>query len=131
MTALRKSAVSWVETNGLVLCVWNKRFHGWAMPGGMVEEGETLEQAQARELLEETGLGTHSAVLVYRAELQLPPPKQDRSSNVHFFKVSAYGVPRAEEPDCPIAWLTWDALCSASPFREFYRAARLVTESAR
>jgi len=121
---LRKSAVSWVERDNLVLVVWNKRFHGWAMPGGMVEEGETIGQAQARELLEETGLGTHAAKLVFRAELKLPPPKQDRSSDVHFFRVSAYGTPRGLEEDCPVAWMSWDELCKVSPFREFYIAAR-------
>jgi 8-oxo-dGTP diphosphatase len=37
------------------LMVWHNGRNGWEMPGGHVEEGETSEQAAAREFMEEAG----------------------------------------------------------------------------
>jgi len=43
--------------NGDVLLIRRRNPpYGWALPGGFVDYGETVEQAAAREALEETGL---------------------------------------------------------------------------
>jgi 8-oxo-dGTP diphosphatase len=42
--------------NGIVLIERKNPPHGWALPGGFVDYGETLEHAAVREAREETGL---------------------------------------------------------------------------
>ena len=41
---------------GIVLIERANEPHGWALPGGFVDYGETLEEAAVREAAEETGL---------------------------------------------------------------------------
>jgi 8-oxo-dGTP diphosphatase len=55
----------------------------WAIPGGSVEVGETLQEAAEREIKEETGLGIHAGDPVYAFDYI----ERDRKGNVLFHYV--------------------------------------------
>jgi|SRR5579859_208016 len=115
------AAVSYItDDSGRLLVVWNRRYNGWSLPGGMVEPGESIQQAQARELREETGLETLAATLVYDAPAELNPSVPGRGRHVYVFAVLAQGVPRSVEPGCPVTWMTRAEFLHGSPFASFY-----------
>jgi 8-oxo-dGTP diphosphatase len=116
-----RAAVSIVERDdGLLLCVWNRRYSGWSLPGGLVEDGETVEQAQARELREETSLETVARELVYDGPTGLAHAAS-RAGHVTIFRVLVKGEPRESEPGCPIRWLARAEFLASSPFAPLYR----------
>lgn len=106
--------------DGKFLCVWNKRYGGWSMPGGLVEPDETAEQAQARELQEETGLETVSAELIFEGPVEPAPKDIARANTLKLYAVVWRGQPQAVEPGCPITWLSREEFLTTSPFAAFY-----------
>jgi ADP-ribose pyrophosphatase YjhB (NUDIX family) len=123
---VNRAAVSYVERgDGHILCVWNSRYGGWTLPGGKVEEGETVEAAQARELYEETGLRTLKATPLYTSETCVKDAPEDRGRMVYVFRVSPgrllyEGAPREMEIGHPVTWFTREEFLRWSPFAEFY-----------
>ena len=58
----------------------------WEFPGGKIGDGESPEQALARELLEELGVELGAAERFMHLEHDYP----DRSVSIHFFLVSSW-----------------------------------------
>jgi ADP-ribose pyrophosphatase YjhB (NUDIX family) len=83
-----------IETMGGIILIErkNKPF-GWAIPGGFVDYGESLEQAAVREALEETGLQVELTDQFHTYSDPGRDPRHHTISTV--FVASADGLPIA------------------------------------
>lgn len=70
---------------------------GWALPGGFVEEGETLAAAARREALEETGLEVELVELFHCYSDPRRDPRQHTVSTVFIGRVPAGAEPRGSD----------------------------------
>ena len=80
---------------GIVLIKRKNPPHGWAIPGGFVDYGESLEEAAVREAKEETSLDIQLKKQLHTYSDPDRDPRQHTISTV--FVASARGRPKAED----------------------------------
>jgi len=127
---MKYAAISLIERpeDRRLLCVWNGRYGCWSLPGGMVEEGETVEQALARELREETGLQLAAFDLLYDGPHGVPSADPTRAKAVKVYRVTATGEPREMEVGRPVTWLTQEEFLKWSAFAVLYEKVFALLE---
>jgi len=80
---------------GIVLVKRKNPPYGWALPGGFVDYGESLEQAAVREALEETSL---PVTLIRQFHTYSDPHRDPRGHTIStVFIATASGVPKGAD----------------------------------
>ena len=81
---------------------------GWALPGGFVDEGETVEHAAIREAKEETGLDVTLESLLY---VYSDPSRDTRQHTLSVvFTASSTGTPLAADDATDLGYFSLDEL---------------------
>ena len=100
MTSAHKNPLLTVDIiikvqNGIVLIERRNPPHGWALPGGFVDYGETVEQAAVREAREETSL---DVILEEQFHTYSDPRRDPRHHTVStVFIARSSGIPKAAD----------------------------------
>lgn len=81
---------------------------GWALPGGFVEAGESLEQAARREAGEETGLAVRLEEQFFTYSEPTRDPRHPTVTTVYL--ADAQGEPRGGDDAAEARVWPWDAL---------------------
>jgi ADP-ribose pyrophosphatase YjhB (NUDIX family) len=83
-----------IEVSGGIILIKRKNPpYGWALPGGFVDYGESLEEAAVREAREETGLDIKLKRQFHTYSAPDRDPRQHTITTVHI--AQAKGIPKA------------------------------------
>lgn len=118
-----RHAVCFLHMNqkGELLAISRRNQDLWGLPGGKVEEGETLKSALVREVFEETGYVVADPEPVYTAFVP---------GEVHYICTTFIGrivaqasnAPRSEPFEGHVKWKSPSALVRQSPFYQYNRS---------
>jgi ADP-ribose pyrophosphatase YjhB (NUDIX family) len=84
-----------IESKGIVLIKRKNPPCGWALPGGFVDYGESLEEAAVREAKEETDLDVNLSEQFHTYSNPKRDPRHHSISTVYVAK--AKGIPQAKD----------------------------------
>lgn len=100
-----------IEQQGTILLIKRKNPpYGWALPGGFVDYGESLEQAAVREAREETSLEVSNLRLL---GCYSDPSRDNRFHTIStVFMAQATGTPQAADDATELAFFSPDNLPS-------------------
>ena len=84
-----------LESKGIILIKRKNPPYGWAIPGGFVDYGESLEEAALREAREETNLEVKLVRQFHTYSDPLRDPRHHTISTVYVAK--AHGSPQARD----------------------------------
>ena len=84
-----------IESKGIILIKRKNPPFGWAIPGGFVDYGESLEEAAIREAKEETNLDVK---LIRQFHTYSNPKRDPRHHSIStVYKAKAKGIPQAKD----------------------------------
>lgn len=93
-----------IESKGIVLIKRKNPPYGWAIPGGFVDYGESLEEAAFREAKEETNLDVELARQFHTYSDPKRDPRHHTISTIYIAK--GKGIPKAQDDAAEIGIFT-------------------------
>lgn len=97
-----------IDTQGIILIKRKNPPYGWAIPGGFVDYGESVEEAAVREAREETSLDVE---LLRQFHVYSSPDRDPRFHTIStVFVARAHGTPKAADDAKEIGIFTRETL---------------------